>query len=61
MANKEKYKMANKEAKKAIILEKNKAYEKLYQRLETKDAEKDVLHVHASTRLPLHLCVDRFE
>ena len=61
MANKEEYKMGNKEARKAITLAKNKAYEKLHQILETKDGEKDVLHVSASTRLPLHLCVDRVE
>ena len=40
MANKEKYKMANKEAKKEITLAKNKAYEKLCQRLETKERER---------------------
>lgn len=40
VANKEKYKMANKEAKKGVTLAKNKAYEKLCQRLETKDRER---------------------
>ena len=41
MANKEKYKIANEEVNKAVPLAKNKAYENLYQRLETMDGEKD--------------------
>ena len=32
---------AKKEARKAVIRAKNKVYERLYQRLETKDAEKE--------------------
>ena len=40
VASKEKYKMANKAAKKGVTLAKNKAYEKLWQRLETKDWER---------------------
>jgi len=37
--------MANKEVKKAVTLTKNKAYEKLYQRLETNDRKKDVFRL----------------
>lgn len=35
--NRVKYKLTKKEAKKAVAISMNKAYEKLYQRLETKD------------------------
>ena len=41
MANKAKYKLANKEVKKAVIIETNKASENIYQSLETEDGEKE--------------------
>lgn len=41
-ANKARYKRARKKVQKTVTLAKNKAFESLYQRLETKDEEKDV-------------------
>jgi len=39
------YKVAKKLAKKAVAIAKNKAYERLYRRLETKEGEKDVFRL----------------
>ena len=39
------YKVAKKLAKKAVVIEKNDAYERLYQKLKTKEGEKDVFNL----------------
>ena len=48
--NNAKYKWAKKEAKKEVTLSKSKAFEKLYQRLQTKDGETVVLKLVRATK-----------
>jgi len=41
-ANKVQYRMAKREAKKAVVVAKTKAYERLYQRIKSKEGEKEI-------------------
>ena len=43
VANRKKYKITNNEAKEVVKQVKNIAYERIYERLEMKDGEKDIL------------------